>query len=223
VPGFFDEAFDRSVIFNFENAEFVVRKRRELATIRAEASAAPTNKAGQGDPQRQREARLRLAGAIERQIEQYLDLLDTTVIRHEISHQALLSLGIQKAAHRDRRWLKEGLAMQFETATPPNRHRLADFAAIDRENTPLSAAALIQDPTLLGPGGADAPQAYAAAYALVLYLIDKHPTQLAAYLQSNQKGSTTPQVERGAFEAAFGKLTPEFEARWREYAVRQQK
>jgi hypothetical protein len=220
VPGYFDEASNRSVVFNFENAEFIVRKRRELAEIRAVASSTVADgKAAEGEPQKQAEAKLRLARAIERQIDQYLDLLSATVVRHEIAHQVLFRLGIQKPAHRDRRWLKEGLAMQFETAAPPNRHRLADFAAIDWKRSPLFATALIQDPTLLGPGGADAPQAYAAAYALVLYLMDRRPTQFAAYLRSIQVAPSTPDEEREAFEAAFGKLTPEFEAHWREYAA----
>jgi hypothetical protein len=222
VPGFFDEATNRCYMFNFENADFIVQKRRELAVARAEIPPAKsTSHRSDAAVRLHHDARLTRIRTIQRQLDQSLDLLNTTVVRHEIAHQVLFHFAIPSRECRDRRWLKEGLAMQFETPAPPNRHRLADFAAIDRRRAHLSAEALISDPTLIGPGAGEAQHAYAAAYALVFYLIDAHPTQFAAYLRTPPVRPNSRPTEIRAFEAAFGKLTPEFETRWRDFARQQ--
>jgi hypothetical protein len=217
VPGYFDEGSNRCCLFNIENTEVIVKKRQELLLARAELNESGSE-AKTADSQKAVEDRQKRIREIEQQLARLTVLLHTTVIRHEIAHQVLLNLGIQKPAHRDRRWLKEGLAMQFETAAPPNAHRLVDLRMIDPSRGPLTARQLIQRPALLGPGAPSAQEAYAASYALVWYLIETRPAALRDYLLREGEAPFDARRELALFEEAFGEVTPTFERRWQAHA-----
>ncbi|MFQ5624802.1 MAG: DUF1570 domain-containing protein, partial [Paracoccaceae bacterium] len=151
---------------------------------------------------------------IESRIRIYEDLITKTVVRHEIAHQVLFNYGLQPRGASNPRWLREGLAMQFEAPAGVNRHRMEDFLALDRAGLRLNLRDLIADPEYLGPGAADLPGRYAAAWALVHRLVHERPRALAAYLEISSRPAATgePVVPEAAkFQATFGKLDTAFE------------
>lgn len=220
VPGFFDQQTGRCIMFNYANSPAVQRLRHELEDVRRRAG--PRAEAQGTDDYGER-------------LREHERLINTTVFRHELAHQALFAFGLQSAAARDRRWLYEGLAMQFEGPTPVSRYRLADFAAIDWRNSGLSARVLIADPNRLAPQTGDASRAYAAAWALVYYLVDTRPDAFARYLritprvahgdstrraaQNSSPGRGAPgdraSREIAAFVEVFGAPDESFERQWR--------
>lgn len=215
APGFFDERGDRCVIFNFANAEIIRNKREELLLARAQMppeslKTEPRDAAAQ----KSREERLRRIRELEGQIDRGMDLIIATVIRHEIAHQVLFDLGLQRDDDHRRRWLKEGLAMQFETISAPNRYRLEDFRAINWSKPPLSIRSLVEDPRIIGPGAEKPQQAYAASWALCYYLIETQPREFAAYLHSPPEREAAGDLR--AFEAAFGSLD-DLHRRWMDF------
>ncbi len=210
VPGFFDERSRRSYIFNYANSEAIRQKRRDIDTARASLSR--TNGVPSATEQKARRTKLERIQKIESSLESYMELTTATVVRHEIAHQVLISMGIQKAGDQ-RRWLCEGLATQFETLRQPNRYRLADFFSAGAGNDPISLVALISDPKLIGPGAVHQQQAYAEAWALTFYLVEEHPREFSLYLKEGR----TVHSQEESFERAFVKPDSEFEQRWRSY------
>ncbi|MEK6644876.1 MAG: DUF1570 domain-containing protein [Planctomycetota bacterium] len=211
VPGFFDEAANRCYLFNYANAEIIRRKREELSVARKEVFPAPYDA---NNPERVR--RLARIREIEGQLEAHLELVSATVVRHEIAHQVLWNLGLQRADQSQRRWLKEGLAMQFETMDLANRYRLADWRTIDWQAGKMTLRDIVGDAARIGPGAANPQQAYAASWGLVRYLIRKKPKELAAYIrESGSWEKDQADCVRG-FEEAFGKIDKAFERVCRE-------
>ena len=224
VPGIYNRLSDRCVLFNFANSTLIRQKREALDAARrsAEASGAETGDRGGASPE-DRADRLRRIGRLERQIADYERLINATVVRHEIAHQVLRNLGLDGPAPRSRRWLAEGLAMQFEGNGGVNRYRLADLLDKDAEETPISARALISDATLMGPGAARPAVAYATAWGLVRYLIDRHPRALAGYIVNDETPTPTATTESArelaAFQRAFGRPDGAFESAFRRHAA----
>lgn len=217
VPGFFDERSRRCYVFNFANSKAIRQRRQEILVARAEMIASGTRPESHDEPAQQaRNAKLQRIREIEAALDQQMELINATVIRHEIAHQVLLALDIQSASDRTPRWLSEGLAMQFETLDQPNPFRLADFLALDSRKTPLGLNELIHDPKVIGPGATDPQRTYAAAWALVYYLIDAHPRAFATYLQDVGKVASDERL----FECAFAKPDAAFERKWRGYFQR---
>jgi len=210
VPGFFDERGNRCIIFNFENSNMIRAKREELAVAQTEAN----RKSSSNSSGRRVETRRRRTNELERQINQNLELIRAVVIQHEIAHEVLFNLGLQRPLDHRRRWLKEGLAMQFETTTTPNAHRLADFRDIDWGGRPPTIRSIIEDPTLVGPGAAAPQRAYAAAWALCYYLIQTHPREFERYLRAPPSGGRAGDLED--FAAIFGAIEP-LEQNWLEF------
>lgn len=210
VPGFFDERGNRCVIFNFEHSDLIRKKREELAVARAAVFS------GKGDQvvKKGAETRLRRVNELERQIDLSLESIRAVVIQHEIAHEVLFNLGLQRLDDHRRRWLKEGLAMQFETTEAPNAYRLADFRAIDWGGRPPTIRSIVEDPTQVGPGAAVPQQAYASAWALCYYLIQARPREFERYLRASPSRDRSGDVED--FTAAFGAIEP-LEQGWLEY------
>ena len=159
---------------------------------------------------------------LQEQIAEYERLINATVVRHEIAHQILAGSGIQRQGPNGRRWLQEGLAMQFEGDDATNRYRREDLLSTEAAGAPIGVRSLITDSKLLGPGGKRSQLAYATAWGLVDFLVKRHPRAFAAYLMSrggrvarNGEGASDPETD--AFEAAFGALNESFESRFREY------
>lgn len=198
TPGIFDEHSNRCLVFNDTGMS--------APTARPEAGARSTSSGAirppRGDPAGSPQPGRRECQATR------------LVVRHEIAHQALFNLGIQKPHDRSRRWLKEGLAMQFEVGVGLNAFRLADFHEFSKTCDVAYLRHLIADPRLIGPGAGELPRAYAIAWALVRYLIAEKTEAFSRYLQdkpaSNDGGGTAEQRRLRAFEAAFGSIDEVF-------------
>ncbi|HKQ49925.1 MAG TPA: DUF1570 domain-containing protein [Phycisphaerae bacterium] len=197
VPGFFDQFANRCVMFNAAGGPLIRDKRREL-TESGRESPSSTSRAHLDDAQRR--------------VTDHERLINDTVIRHELAHLVLYNIGVQTAAMRDRRWLQEGLAMQFEAAEPVNSYRAADFLAIDPDKTVALCRSVIADPRPLAPGAQTSTEAYAAAWAIVFYVSSELPREFATYL-------TTPALPRereiSHFEKTFGSVDASFVERSR--------
>lgn len=215
VPGFFDEASNRCYLFNYSNAAIVRQKRGEMIAARAGLlpAADPAMTAVQRE---QRMARIR---KVEAQLEEHLQLISATVVRHEIAHQVLWNLGLQRADQARRRWLKEGLAMQFETADGVNKYRLADWKTIDWSAGSVALKDIVRDATRIGPGAANPQQAYAAAWGLVRYLVTVKPKEFGAYLRATGSWEKSDADCLQGFEEAFGVLDAGFEKECRASVV----
>ncbi len=204
VPGVYDYQGNRSLMFNFANATLIREKRAEIerARRRIESRGSGTGQSVEASSLAKR------VRDIEGQIDQYERLINATVVRHEIAHQVLRNLGFQPRTWRTRRWLVEGLAMQFEGDSTENPHRLADLKAASIESWKAVLVDLVGDPTRIGPGSADASRMYAVAWALVRFLRETRPTAFSAYLAADRAGvgRTAQDREVAAFERHFGAL-----------------
>jgi len=216
MPGFFSNRDNQCLIFNFANAGLLQAKRREVIVASMqlsaeEARATPGDKAAR----RKFDERRRRIREMESLIREHERLITETVVRHEIAHQVLFNLGLQPATTSHLRWLREGLAMQFETREAVNRHRITDFLATASGDHGLGLRVLVGDPKHIGPGAEDLPARYAKAWALVAHLIERQPKQFSAYLEKQGRMTSIPSnpatvVSR--FEASFGKLDRGFES-----------
>lgn len=210
MPGFFAERLNRSLLFNYANGELMRGKRRELETARVNSSA--VGGVAHGDDRA--EARRRRIAELERQIQSYEELIATTVIRHEVAHQVLANFRLQPADNQSLRWLREGLAMQFESpGGQPNTHRLHDLWGGEAAPPVHWLRDLVADPAYVGPGSPDLPVRYARAWALVKYLVDHRPKQFGKFLQSAgaSSGGTNASASLTLFEAAFGPVDDAFQ------------
>jgi hypothetical protein len=216
VPGFFSDRDNRCLVFDFANADLLQAKRREVIVASMELSA-EEGRAAPGDKaaRRRLDEKRRRIHEMEGLIRAHERLITETVVRHEIAHQVLFNLGLQPRAASPLRWLREGLAMQFETPGAVNRHRLSDFLAAADGRRSLGLRALVSDPKHIGPGADDLPARYSTAWALVAYLIRQHPRQFAAYVGERSRTTSAPS-DSGAvvfrFEASFGELNEDFES-----------
>lgn len=225
VPGFFDQHTGRCIMFNYADASLIQQKRDEIAAarqrVRSEASEDLEANSG-------RDAILRDKLAAINEMASKLDELELqinqTVFRHELAHQVLYHFGLQRHEMKRRRWLQEGLATQFESPSGLNHYRLTDFREIAWDKGNISLRSLLTDPDLLGPATEESSAAYAAAWALVYYLIEKYPTDFAWYMNSmanpdeiDDESDTSDLV---LFEQAFGRIDSAFENRWRAYIHR---
>ena len=216
VPGVFDQRSNQCILFNFGNSALVRNKRNEMnAALEAVQGSDGLSASDRARLQRRIEM-------LQEQIAEYERLINATVVRHEIAHQILAGSGIQRQGPEGRRWLQEGLAMQFEGDDATNRYRREDLLSTEASGAPIGVRSLITDSKLLGPGGKRSQLAYATAWGLVDFLVKRHPRAFAAYLMSrggrvarNGDGASDPETD--AFEAAFGTLNESFESRFREY------
>jgi hypothetical protein len=206
IPGYFDERNNYCAILDIGGLETLQRKRDELFIARREVSNIALN----SNPDAQRAGRHRLdqIQALERQIEDYEKAINSTVIRHEIAHLVLFNRGLQRAEDKNRRWLKEGLATQFECPTQINTFRLADFRQVPINEQKSMMRRLITDPSQIGPGADRPAQAYAIAWALVYFLRDEKAAAFNGYLAEKNSVPTENELER--FERRFGTLDDEF-------------
>jgi hypothetical protein len=220
VPGYYDDRSNRCLMFNYANATVIRQKRdelREMLRERARADRADRSATSEALLEENR----RRVRELERQIDVHQRLISMTVVRHEIAHQVMANVGLQPRSVATLRWLREGLAMQFETRDGANSHRLEDFlAAADRE-ADLKLSLLVSDPKRIGPGSSDLGARYATAWSLVHYLVNKRPDDFASYLRdrlADDKQGQRTNRELATFEASFGPLDKAFESDLRKYA-----
>jgi len=220
VPGFFDDRSNRCLMFNYANAKVIRQKREELlAALREQTQG---RRAGSDvSAEELSEQMRRRVRRIEKQIEAHQRLISRTVVRHEIAHQVLLDFGLQPRGAAEPRWLREGLAMQFEERGGLNQHRLTDFLAAAGKDASLHLRRLVGDPKQLGPGARDLTARYARAWMLVYDLIHERPEKFGAYLRARLIDDTQGKPNGTAireFEAFFGPLDHAFEKRLWAYA-----
>lgn len=216
VPGFFSDRDNQCLMFNFANAGMIQAKRREVIVATRELSAEEARMAPGDEAARRRlDEKRRRIRETEGLICAHERLITQTVVRHEIAHQVLFNVGLQSSATSHPRWLREGLATQFETRGAVNGHRLEDFLAAAEGGRDLGLRALVGDPKHIGPGADDLPARYATAWALVAYLVERRPRAFAAYIAEQGR---TPSVAQdpsevvARFEAAFGDMDEGFQA-----------
>ncbi len=219
VPGFYDDRSNRCMMFNYANATVIRQKRDELFEALREQVRAGKRDLSAAEKVLYEKKRRRVR-ELERQIEALERLISTTVVRHEIAHQVMANLGLQPRSVAALRWLREGLAMQFETRDGSNPHRLEDFLAANHK-AGQNLSLLVSDPKRIGPGAGDLGARYATAWLLVHYLVHKRPAGFASYLRARladeQQGQSTD-GDLAEFEASFGSLDKIFEEKLREYA-----
>lgn len=220
VPGFYDDQTNRCLMFNYANATVIRQKRDEL--LKAQKRAIEASHTDLSAPEKALlETKRRRVRELERQIEALERLISMTVVRHEIAHQVMANVGLQPRGAAALRWLREGLAMQFETRDGSNRHRLEDFLAAADHEAGQSLAFLVSDPKWIGPGARDLGARYATAWLLVHYLVHKRPVEFASYLRARLADEQQGRLTNGGlaeFEASFGSLDKAFESNLREYA-----
>lgn len=221
APGFFDHKSGVCFGYDYANSSLMREKRAVLKTARAKLNA--DRDAGALNSMTEEQLGQRLAAIVQMSnaLFEHENLINQTVIRHELAHQSLAHLGIQTPRMKDLRWLCEGLATQFEPDSGLNASRLADFRAIDWSDPKLTVRTLITDSKLLGPGAEQPSVGYAAAWGLVHYLINEKPREFAAYVRLLQQpptdGSSPAESDRAAFEKCFGRPDAKFQLAWLEY------
>jgi hypothetical protein len=139
-------------------------------------------------------------------------------IIHEATHQIAFNSGLQTRFADIPLWVSEGLAVYFETPDlksskgwrnigAVNRSRLERFRQYLRERPPTSLKSLIADDSRLR-NPRSALTAYAEAWALNYYLIQKHPRQYVDYLKMLAEKKPLlwdePEARMREFQAAFG-------------------
>ena len=215
VPGFFADHSNRCLVFNYGNATLIQAKRRELMVASLELRAAKRKARKQDeDTNAMIDRKRRRIREVESQIRAHERLITMTVVRHEIAHQVLSNLMLQPKEAGRLRWLREGLAMQFESRESINRHRLEDFLTSSPSAASLHLRDLVGDPKHIGPGAADLSARYARAWALVHYLIHDQPQAFGDYLRMLVRGDEeirSVDSTVATFESTFGKLDGVFE------------
>jgi hypothetical protein len=139
-------------------------------------------------------------------------------IIHEATHQIAFNAGLHQRLADIPLWLSEGLAMFFETPDLSsskgwrtigaiNRPRLVRFRQYLKNRPADSLTTLIADDKRFRDT-ATALDAYAEAWSLNYFLINRYPKQYAEYLKAlGAKGpllSDTPEERLAEFRKAFG-------------------
>jgi hypothetical protein len=161
-------------------------------------------------------------GAQIKQILAQPDALTTvSTIVHEATHQIAFNCGLHTRLSDCPVWFSEGIAMFFETPDlngqrggwsgigTVNRVRLEQFQDYLSRRPADSLQTLVESDKRLHEvkQGLDA---YAEAWALTYFLINKHPKEYIAYLRMLSKKkplvSDSPETRLKEFQAAFGSI-----------------
>lgn len=118
---------------------------------------------------------------------------NNSVLIHEATHQVAFNTGVHRRTHPTPLWLAEGLATMFEApgvydaSGHPNledrinRHRLAEFRRLVRQQHGKKVIPFVVSSDRLFRENPSI--AYAEAWALTFYLVEKHPQAFASYLR----------------------------------------
>jgi hypothetical protein len=147
-------------------------------------------------------------------------------IVHEATHQIAFNTGLQTRFADIPLWLSEGLAVYFETPDlqsakgwrgigAVNASRLAKFREYRQTRPAGSLRTLIADDKRLRDARA-ALDAYAEAWALNYYLLQTHPREYLAYLQTLSAKQPLmwddPETRLREFQNAFGQDLDQLDA-----------
>jgi Protein of unknown function (DUF1570) len=146
---------------------------------------------------------------------------------HEATHQVAFNTGIHSRITPGPRWVTEGLAMMFESKGVYNSQRFPDLADRYNESQLFAFRQGIKSGEMRGKlqtlvdsddwFKSDPQAAYAYAWALSFYLMEKRPNAYTSYLKAlNEKPGFVayPAADRRAeFEKFFGRDYNELELR----------
>jgi hypothetical protein len=151
-------------------------------------------------------------------------------VLHEASHQTAFNTGIHSRWSQPPRWVAEGLGTMFEAkgvndsrSYPSeidriNRGRLSDFKALRSKRKPVAFLEILQSDALFER---DTIRAYAEAWALTFYLVEKTPREYAKYLKktaSRPPFTLYPSGQRVKdFTDVFGENLPLLDAKFVKY------
>jgi hypothetical protein len=151
-------------------------------------------------------------------------------VLHEASHQTAFNTGIHSRWSQPPRWVAEGLGTMFEAkgvsdsrSYPSeqdriNRGRLSDFKSLRAKRKPVAFLELLQSDAAFER---DPIRAYAEAWALTFYLVEKMPRDYAKYLKktaSRPPFSIYPSGQRVKdFTDVFGENLPLLDAKFLKY------
>ncbi|MFO0826680.1 MAG: DUF1570 domain-containing protein [Phycisphaerales bacterium] len=148
---------------------------------------------------------------------------DATVA-HELAHQLLHRLGVQRRSGNAPLWLSEGLAIAFETcgvdggtafdAQPERSERVR--AQLDA-GTSYAMSSFVATARLPARTSERVDAFYDQAWSLARYLVRERHDAMAAYLAGVRDGAGNlgPRVNLDLFERTFGPID-EVERAWRE-------
>lgn len=166
--------------------------------------------------------RNRTAAQINQILAQPEALRTVATIVHEATHQIAFNCGLHARLSDCPLWFSEGIAMYFETPdlrSPKgwsglgavNQSRLAQFRQYLDGRPADSLETLIRDDRRFREPK-QALDAYADAWALTYFLLQKHPKEYVAYLAALSKKQAlmadAPERRLEQFRQAFGELIP---------------
>ena len=157
---------------------------------------------------------------------------DISTISHEATHQLCFNSGLLPRTVFVPVWLSEGFATFFEASRGGrwrgvgkiNPHQLRQYQIAKHQGLLVPLDRLVVQRAFLARSPAENVAAYAQAWALTYFLVDKHPKELAAYVslvRNRRPGrQLTDAQELSDFRTAFGPDLQRIEARWRAYTDR---
>jgi hypothetical protein len=160
---------------------------------------------------------------INKRLDQVGRLSTLSKTRHEAAHQLLFNSGVQKRGKGYPFWLAEGLAIMFESVDSTGRagpslvntYRLSTYRRFEREGKLVPLANLLRE----APRDSDPVEVvagrYAQSWAVMHYLWNKQPRQVALYLK-NMEEKENPDWGR-LFTACFGEDLNALEAAVKEH------
>ncbi|MDP6357748.1 MAG: DUF1570 domain-containing protein [Planctomycetota bacterium] len=165
-----------------------------------------------------------------RKLANYYKNENVTTTVHECLHQLAFNLGVQEMRGDVPKWVGEGLATFFETATygslaqvgKVNKDRLGLYRKVRKAGPLIPMEIMVgrdEVYNLSSPGAASA--AYAQGWGMVHYFFAKKEKEFLRYLQmlNKKNGNSSPAVRARDFEAAFGNLKT-IERQWVAYMDR---
>ncbi|MDA0837884.1 MAG: DUF1570 domain-containing protein [Planctomycetota bacterium] len=152
-----------------------------------------------------------------RKLTSYYKNENVTTTVHECLHQLAFNLGVQEMKGDVPKWIGEGLATFFETASygsllqigQVNKERLEFYHRIRQAGPLIPMEVMVgrdEIYDLSSPGAASA--AYAQGWGMVHYFFEKKEKEFLQFLQmlNKKNGNSDPPVRIRDFEAAFGNL-----------------
>jgi hypothetical protein len=158
--------------------------------------------------------------------------VNAETIIHEATHQTAFNTGIHNRLVATPGWVMEGLATMFEApgvwdarnhpklADRVNRYQLEKFRAfLGRGQKQWTARLVVDDRSFRALSGT----AYAQAWALTFYLMEKQPRQYGEYLKRTGRRPVgqqyTAEQRLADFTSVFGNNWPMLEARLARFAA----
>ena len=154
---------------------------------------------------------------------------NVTTTVHECLHQLAFNLGVQKITGDNPKWLGEGLATFFETASAGtlrqvggvNQQRLEHYRQVKKAGGIIPLGVLVSQDEVYVVSANTAMAAYAQGWGLVHFLLkNREETFLKYLLMLRDKKITArvlPTTRLNEFKQHFGSNLPALEKQWQRY------